>query len=82
MARSPAVDDAIRREESLGRILVARYRSKLERFEDEHGMSTDTFRERFEKGELGDDEAFFEWLAVSKALEHWEEKLADLRAAG
>lgn len=82
MARPSAVDDAIRREASLGRLLVERYRSKLDRFEEEHGMSTETFRERFEDGELGDDEAFFEWLAVSKALEHWEGKLEDLRAAG
>lgn len=82
MSRSPAVEDAIRREASLGRMLVERYRSKLERFEEEHGMSTETFRERFEQGELGDEEAFFEWLATSKALEHWEAKLSDLQAAG
>lgn len=82
MSRSPAVEDAIRREASLGRMLVERYRSKLERFEEEHGMSTEAFRERFERGELGDEEAFFEWLAISKALEHWEAKLSDLQAAG
>jgi hypothetical protein len=81
MSRSPAVDDAIQRETELGERLVDRYRSKLEAFEDEHGMSTETFRKRFEAGELGDNEAFFEWLAASRALEHWEEKLADLEAA-
>lgn len=82
MARSSAVDDAIQREASLGRLLVERYRSKLDRFEDAYDMSTETFRDRFESGELGDDEAFFEWLAVAKSLEHWEDKLADLQAAG
>lgn len=82
MSQPPAVEDAIRREEALGRHLLQRYRSKLERFEEEHGMSTETFQQRFQAGELGDDEEFFEWLAACKAVEHWEEKLADLRAAG
>ncbi len=82
MARSSAVDDAIRREASLGRLLVERYKSELERFEDTYDMPTETFRARFEDGDLGDDEAFFEWLAVAKSLEHWEEKLSDLQAAG
>lgn len=82
MSQPPAVEDAIRREEELGRLLVKRYRSKLERFEERYDMSTETFRRRFQQGELGDDEEFFEWLAASKALEHWKGKLADLRAAG
>lgn len=77
-----AVQDAIEREEALGEYLLERYRARLARFEEEHGMSTETFRERFEEGDLGDDEAFFEWLAVSKGLEHWKEKLEQLRSAG
>lgn len=82
MPPADAVKDAIHREETLGEFLLERYRSKLDRFEEEHGMSTEAFRERFQQGELGDDEDFFEWMAVSEAVDHWEGKLADLKAAG
>ncbi len=45
-------------------------------------MASETFKERFQQGDLGDDEDYFEWVAALKALKHWEEKLSDLRAAG
>jgi hypothetical protein len=82
MDDSPAVEDAVDREAALGEFLLERYREKLDRFEEEHGMSTETFLDRFEGGELGDDEDFFEWRAVADAVDHWEEKLAELQAAG
>lgn len=33
-------------------------------FEKQYGWPTQTFHERFEKGELGDDADFFEWSAT------------------
>lgn len=39
-------------------------RKDIERFEGEYNMSSDEFFERFEKGELGDNEDYFEWSAL------------------
>lgn len=36
----------------------------LARFEMDYKMSSDDFYDRFEKGELGDKEDYFEWSAI------------------
>ncbi len=73
-----AVKDAIQREKELGKFMLHRYEDKLSRFEDKYDMTTEEFVEKFEKGELGDDQDFFEWFAAFKGKQHWKEKLDQL----
>ncbi|MBI4746681.1 MAG: hypothetical protein HY786_09145 [Deltaproteobacteria bacterium] len=48
----------------------------LERFEGRYNMLSDDFFRRFEKGELGDKEDYFEWSALfqmhRRAMERFE----------
>ncbi len=76
--KTKAVKDAVRREKELGRYMLSRYKDKLSEFEDEYDMTTEEFIEKFEDGELGDDQDFFEWFAAFKGKQHWEEKLDQL----
>src|SRR3989304_1753853 len=41
------------------------YRNKLQELERHHGMSTDVFLQRFEAGDLGDADQWFDWGAVA-----------------
>jgi len=45
-------------------------------FEKQYGWSTQTFYERFEKGELGDDADFFEWSATWEMSQQLQKGLA------
>lgn len=51
-------------------------RKNLERFESEYNMPSDEFFSRFEKGELGDREDYFEWAAIfqmnKRSMERFE----------
>ncbi len=75
-----AVKEAVQKERELGRFMLKRYEDKLSKFEDKYDMTTDEFVEKFEKGELGDDQDYFEWFAIFKGNEHWKEKLDELHA--
>ena len=45
-------------------------------FEKQYGWSTQTFYERFENGELGDDADFFEWSATWEMSQQLQKGLA------
>ncbi|MFB6245196.1 MAG: hypothetical protein ABEJ03_02510 [Candidatus Nanohaloarchaea archaeon] len=76
-----AVSSAIRKELNEGEYMLERFRGKLEEFEEEYGMDSEEFMERFESGELEDDEDFFGWYTVYRSVKHWEEKIGELRGA-
>ena len=46
------------------RVRLRRYDRDLREFEERYGMDSQTFYERFEAGELGDDMDFFEWAGL------------------
>ena len=52
-----------------------KWRNKLKEFEKEHKISTETFVNKFNKGEIGDDKKWFEWIFAYKAYNHTKEKL-------
>ncbi|MFB6209180.1 MAG: hypothetical protein ABEJ56_03505 [Candidatus Nanohaloarchaea archaeon] len=76
-----AVDSAIRKDLNEGEYMLERFRKRLEEFEEEYDMSSEEFMEKFESGELGDDEDFFEWYAVYESMKYWEEKTGKLMEA-
>jgi hypothetical protein len=48
-------------------------------FESRYGFSSDMFLERFEEGELGDDEHLFDWYAAVRGLQLWDHRHQILR---
>lgn len=76
-----AIATAIRKEKQEGEYLRNRFRKKLKAFEEKYDMETEDFIDKFNSGELGDREDFFEWKAVYKGLQHWKNKLKTLESA-
>ena len=58
------------------------YRNKLQELERHHGMSTDVFLQRFEAGDLGDADEWFDWEAIAALKTEAERKLGELERAG
>ena len=58
-----------------------RYEHELRQFEERYGMDSETFYQRFEAGELGDDMDFFEWAGVYELREDIETKVRRLENA-
>lgn len=48
-------------------------------FESRYGFSSDIFHERFEQGELGNDEHLFDWYAAVPDLQLWDRRHQILR---
>jgi hypothetical protein len=38
-------------------------------------MDSDHFMEKFDSGDLGDDDDFFDWYAAKRGLDIWDKKL-------
>jgi hypothetical protein len=53
--------------------------SMLKEFEKEHKISTETFVNKFNKGELGDDKKWFEWIFAYKAYNHIQDKISIMK---
>ena len=62
-------------EENILNLGLDKWQSKLKEFEKEHKISTEKFVNKFNKGELGDDKKWFEWIFAYKAYNHSKEKL-------
>jgi len=62
-------------EENILNLGLNKWKSKLKEFEKEHKISTEKFIIKFNKGELGDDKKWFEWVFAHKAYNHVKEKL-------
>ena len=43
-------------------------------------MSSDEFVDKFERGELGDDQDYFEWWGLERGLEKIEERIGKIKA--
>jgi len=79
MEKSEALVSVVKREIGIGNFLLEKYKAEERDFEKKHKMHTKDFLLKFNNGKLGDDEDFFEWLAISKAVTHWENKLKMLK---
>src|SRR5713101_2082298 len=54
--------------------------AKLRALEEQFGMTSDLFSQKFQHGELGDDEAFFRWDALVEMQRRVTQRLALLLA--
>ncbi|MDY6774161.1 MAG: hypothetical protein SVS85_03075, partial [Candidatus Nanohaloarchaea archaeon] len=55
------VASAVEKELDEGELVVERLRRRLDRFEEKYDMETEEFIKKFEEGDIGDKEDFFEW---------------------
>ena len=54
--------------------------AKLRALEEQFGMTSDFFSQKFHRGELGDDEEFFRWDALGEIQRRVAQRLALLLA--
>jgi len=73
------VDKLLEREVARLTELLTRLATELGDFEKQHGMKSDDFYARFERGELGDATDFVEWSATYKMVGNLNKRLALLQ---
>lgn len=76
-----AVEQGLTRELSIVRRKLEKHREKLEVFEEDEGVSTEQFLEKFESGELGDDAKWFDWKFSAEAVNNLEQREEELEEA-
>ena len=69
------IKSSLNKEENLLNLGLSKWRSRLKKFEKENKISTEAFVKKFNSGQLGDDEKWFEWVFAYKAYNHIKEKL-------
>jgi hypothetical protein len=57
---------------------IDRINSDLKKFETAYKMSSEQFYQKFEEGELGDDEDFFEWSGLYENVRLFKKRIEDL----
>jgi hypothetical protein len=72
---SSIIVEALQRERALLRVKARILRSRVEDFEKRFNMKSEEFLEKFELGELGDDEEFFLWWSFLQALRSVDERM-------
>ncbi len=72
---SSIIVEALQRERALLRVKARILKSRVEDFEKRFNMKSEEFLEKFESGELGDDEEFFLWWSFLQALRGVEERM-------
>lgn len=63
------------------RLRMARYDRDLREFEHRYGLNSDTFYQKFQSGELGDDMDYFEWAGLYELRHIVSEKIHRLEQA-
>ena len=65
---------ALRDQAHLARLRLVQFQNECRAFEERFQMTTDDFAARFEAGELGDNEEWFDWFAARRGRELWRVK--------
>ena len=68
------VVESLKRELSICNVALSNIKEKLGKFEIKYTMSTEEFNEKYEKGQLGDEQDFFEWNAYNKYYNDWQNR--------
>ena len=82
--RNPIIDQSI---DKLVALEIAHFRKELERlkarltaFEQEYGMDSTAFYEKFQAGALGDELPFVEWSVFWDLYQATQKRLAELKS--
>lgn len=74
----PVVKESLNRELNVLRAKLKMTREEIQSFEKKYAMSSDQFIEKFDNGELGDSQEFFEWWGLLKGIERLKKEIKDV----
>lgn len=77
---APVIKDSIHREIILLESKIALVESEIKQFEEKYHLTSSEFLKKFEKGELGDSQDYFEWWGLKKGLKTLEETAKKAKA--
>ncbi|HAO20375.1 MAG TPA: hypothetical protein DCQ37_07780 [Desulfobacteraceae bacterium] len=63
----------IRRENKICEAAIRYLKEKCDVFEKKYLLPSDSFYSLFQKGEMGDEQDFFEWKALIDGISEWEQ---------
>ena len=72
---SEVIRSALALDERITKHKKNRYVNICSAFENQYGMNSDIFMEKFETGKLDDRDDFFDWHSAKKGLENLSKKL-------
>ncbi|AKB37843.1 hypothetical protein MSSAC_3253 [Methanosarcina siciliae C2J] len=72
---SEVIRAALDQNERVAKYKIKKYSGICENFENKYKMDSDHFMEKFDSGDLGDDDDFFDWYAAKRGLDIWNKKL-------
>ncbi len=75
---STVLTEALERELRLVKAKIKMYELRVKELEEKYGISSNTFLDKFERGELGDEEDFFLWWSYLRALSTLRKRVGEL----
>ena len=74
-----ALSSAIRRELKILKAKLEGFEKEMHKFESEHRLNSKEFYEKFESGELGDNEEYFTWWSAIHAQKSIQARMETLQ---
>ncbi len=65
------VRESLEREFNISSRAISFYERRIKSLEKKYKMTTSTFIEKFERGDIGDEQDFFDWHAFHKLISSW-----------
>lgn len=72
---APVIKDSIHREIILLESKINLVKSEIKQFEEKYHLASPEFLKKFENGDLGDSQDYFEWWGLIKGQNTLEEQL-------
>lgn len=77
---APVIKDSIHREIVLLESKINLVKGEIKQFEEKYHSTSSAFQKKFDKGELGDSQDYFEWWGLLKGLKTLEDRLNKAKA--
>ncbi|MFC1496190.1 hypothetical protein ACFL52_02115 [Candidatus Margulisiibacteriota bacterium] len=71
---SETIESIFTEKASFAEYKVKQYRTSCEKYEKKYKLKSDEFFKKFEAGELGDGQQYFDWFAAKQGLKIWLHK--------
>lgn len=77
---SEVIRAALDQNERVAKYKIKKYSGICENFENKYSMDSDYFMEKFDSGDLGDDDDLFDWYSAKRGLDTWSKRLKIISA--